>query len=138
MVTRALFSKTLLPFQHFTRQYHASTISMGMDILAYKFADGRTEMKKEVQLGKRRPVEKDAKILIESHQIYGAWRNSDPETWPIELRYFWSKLERNNKSVKEVVRNIRNYYPVDTELLSFADWLEQFDDNVFFEISLVL
>ena len=112
-----------------TSEWSTIPLLMGIDLYAYGG-------KKKIQLGKRLPAgeERDQREYLGSHQIWKDWRDSDEGTWPRELRFFWWGMKDYNDA-QRVIRAIRKYYPEDVDLLSFAEWLEQFDEDVTFEVS---
>jgi len=99
---------------------------MGTDIVAYR--------KQKVQIGIR---EEDIteKEYIDSYQIWTSWRESNINTWPVCLQHFWWKIH-DYDSAHECINNIRKYYPYDKELCRFASWLESFDKDIIFELSI--
>ena len=97
---------------------------MGTDLIAVR--------KAKIQVGKRKEVAEDE--YIDSYQIWSNWRDSNINTWPEPLQNFWWKIH-DYDSAQSCVKNIRNYYPYDKELIRFADWLEKFNTDITFEIS---
>ena len=101
---------------------------MGTDLYAIK-------PYKILQLGKRsRNKFNNENDVIDSFQIYSDWRDSEIDTWPIELQYFWFKIY-DYESAKNIIINIKKYYPKDKDLLNFATWLEKFDKDIIFKLS---
>ena len=75
------------------------------------------------------------KEYIDSYQIWSSWRDSDINSWPQCLQHFWWKIY-DYDSAQLCAKKIKKYYPKDIDLLLFAYWLEAFDDNVIFELSI--
>jgi len=99
---------------------------MGIDLIATR--------KAKRQVGKREEeVTKDE--YIDSYQIWSSWRDSNINTWPEPLHNFWWKIN-DYDSAQSCAKNIRNYYPYDKELIRFAYWLEQFDSEIIFFLSI--
>ena len=72
---------------------------------------------------------------IGSYQIWSSWRNSDVNNWPKCLQHFWWHIY-DYDSGQYNAKKIRKYYPNDKELILFAAWLESFDTDVIFELSI--
>jgi hypothetical protein len=98
---------------------------MGTDLMAYR--------KPNVQHGIREDtIEKE---YIDSYRIWENWRDSNINTWPKCLQNFWWKIH-DYESAQTCATNIRKYYLYDTELCRFASWLESFDTDIIFELSI--
>ena len=98
---------------------------MGTDLVAYR--------KPNVQMGIRK--DNPEKEYIDSYQIWTSWRDSNVNTWPNCLQHFWWKIH-DFDSAQVCATNIRKYYPYDKELCRFASWLESFDSDIIFELSI--
>jgi hypothetical protein len=99
---------------------------MGTDLIAVR--------KPKLQVGKRDDLKKDNEY-IDSYQIWSSWRDSNINTWPEPLQNFWWKIN-DHDSAQSCAKNIRNYYPYDKELIRFAEWLEKFDTDIIFILSI--
>jgi len=77
----------------------------------------------------------DSKKCMGSYQIWSDWRDSEIDSWPKCLQYFWWHIS-DYESAQICAKNIRTYYSEDRELLLFAIWLESFDNTIFFELSI--
>lgn len=93
-----------------------------------------------VLLEKRDDEDNDDEVLlkrecIDSYCIWSSWRNSDVNSWPKCLQYFWWHIY-DYDSAQYCATNIRKYYPNDKELIHFASWLETFDRDIIFELSI--
>jgi hypothetical protein len=66
---------------------------------------------------------------------YPIWSNWTDYEWPECLQYFWWHIYDYNSGL-EYAKKIREYYPKDEELILFATWLEKFETNVIFELSI--
>ena len=103
---------------------------MGMDLFALR--------KPKVQLNRREDSDDDEYLqreCIDSYQIFSTWRNSDVNSWPKCLQNFWWKIY-DYDSAQFYAKKIRKYYPNDIDLLRFASWLETFDEDIIFELSI--
>ena len=100
---------------------------MGTDLVAYR--------KPRVEIGTREENTDIKMEYIDSYQIWKSWRDSNVNTWPNSLQNFWWKIH-DYDSAHECVTNIRKYYPYDKELCRFASWLESFDSDIIFELSI--
>jgi hypothetical protein len=80
-------------------------------------------------------LKKTDNTVVDSYQIWKCWRDSDVNTWPKCLQYFWWHIH-DHESAQECAKNIREWCPFDKELIRFAIWLEQFDHDIFFELSM--
>ena len=81
----------------------------------------------KVQYGKREKVAvatRRVPVVFSEWKVYPYIYDSDPETWPKELRRWWYDLN-NKDNVAKIVESIREYYKEDEYLLSTADWLEK-------------
>ena len=99
---------------------------MGTEIVAYR--------KSKVQLKTREDAELQ-KEYVDSYQIWKCWRDSDVNSWPNGLQHFWWKIY-DFDSAQLYAKKMREYYPKDIELLRFASWLETFDEDIIFELSI--
>lgn len=72
------------------------------------------------------------KDYVSSYPIWSSWRHYE---WPECLQYFWWHIYNYNSGL-EYAKKIREYYPYDEELIFFASWLEGFETNISFEISI--
>jgi hypothetical protein len=104
---------------------------MGMDLFALR--------KSKVLLEKRDDEDNNDEYLerecIDSYPIWSSWRNSDVNTWPKCLQNFWWHIY-DYDSAQYCAKKIRKYYPNDKELIRFACWLETFDRDIIFELSI--
>ena len=98
---------------------------MGTDLIAYR--------KPNVQIGTREDTTE--KEYMDSYRIWESWRDSNVNTWPVCLQNFWWKIQ-DYDSAQVCATNIRKYYSYDTELCRFASWLECFDSDIIFELSI--
>lgn len=88
-----------------------------------------------VQLGKRLPPGMEPKKeMMACHRIYRIWRDSEDDTWPIELQQFWCNIY-DYRTAQKTIRAIRHHYGEDGLLLEFADWLDQFEEGNTFSVS---
>lgn len=71
-------------------------------------------------------------LQIDSYQIWSDWLDFD---WPESLHYFWWKIH-DYDSAQYYSKTIRKYYPMDTELIKFADWLGTFNTDIIFKLSI--
>jgi len=101
---------------------------MGTDLFALR--------KPIIQYGTRDDSDKneDNYLQIDSYQIWSDWRNSDVNTWPDSLHYFWWKIH-DYDSAQYYAKTIRKHYPFDIELIRFANWLTKFDTDIIFHLS---
>lgn len=101
---------------------------MGTDLFALR--------KPKVQLNRREDSDDEypSREYIDSYQIWKSWRDSDINSWPKCLQYFWWKIY-DYDSAQFYAKKIRKYYPNDIKLLRFASWLETFDEDIMFELS---
>ena len=72
---------------------------------------------------------------IGSYQIWSFWRDTDVNSWPKCLQNFWWHIYEYD-SAQHYAKKIREYYTKDTELILFASWLESFDTDIIFELSI--
>jgi hypothetical protein len=102
---------------------------MGTDLMALR--------KPKVQLNMREDEEDEypKRECIDSYQIWSSWRDSDVNSWPKCLQNFWWKIY-DYDSAQFYAKKIRKYYPNDIDLLRFASWLETFDEDIIFELSI--
>jgi hypothetical protein len=102
---------------------------MGTDLVALR--------KPKVQLNSREDEEDEypQRECIDSYRIFSTWRNSDVNSWPKCLQNFWWKIY-DYDSAQFYAKKIRKYYPNDIDLLRFASWLETFDKDIIFELSI--
>ena len=104
---------------------------MGTDLVAFR--------KTKVQIEKRDDNNDDDVLVkreyIDSFCIWKIWRDSDVNSWPKCLQYFWWHIH-DYDSAEYYTKKIREYYPNDKELIIFASWLETFDEEVIFELSI--
>ena len=63
-------------------------------------------------------------------EMYGVthWRNSDENTWPESLQFFWNWMHTSHDA-RVVAKDIRFYYPEDLQLLDLAEWLDFWADK---------
>ena len=103
---------------------------MGTDLFALR--------KPKVQLNMRDDSDDDEYTqseCIDSYHISYSWINSDVNSWPKCLQQFWWKIH-DYDSAQFYAKKIRKYYPNDINLLRFASWLETFDEDIIFELSI--
>lgn len=103
---------------------------MGTDLIALR--------KSKIQLQKRDNHDNDVFIkreYIDSYQIWKCWRDSDLNSWPKCLHHFWWHISDYN-SAQYYAKKIRKYYSDDINLIQFASWLETFDKETIFELSI--
>jgi hypothetical protein len=60
--------------------------------------------------------------LVQS--IWSEWYDSDPASWPKELKRFWSDVSYSYTDNRAIVQSIRTYYPDDKQLLERANFIE--------------
>jgi hypothetical protein len=57
--------------------------------------------------------------------IWPVWYDSDPASWPEELRNFWYRMDISYTDKRgAIVQSIRTYYPEDEKLLECANFIE--------------
>jgi len=78
----------------------------------------------EIQYGKRVPIIREKPKLLRYIKIYPDIYDSDEDTWPKQLKYWWRNI-RNKTSARQVMENLRLHYNEDDYLLKVADWLEE-------------
>ena len=103
---------------------------MGTDLVALR--------KPKVQLDRRDDSEDEGypqRECVDSYRISSSWRNSDVNSWPKCLQQFWWKIY-DYDSAQYYAKKIRKYYLNDINLLKFASWLETFDEDIIFELSI--
>jgi hypothetical protein len=103
---------------------------MGMDLFALR--------KSKVSIKQMDDFDDEVHLqreFIDSYSIWSSWRNSDIDAWPKCLQNFWWHIYDYN-SAQYYTKKIRKYYPNDKELIRFAYWLETFDRDVIFELSI--
>lgn len=71
-------------------------------------------------------------IVIGYYQIWSDWRDFH---WPESLQHFWWKFY-DYDSAQYYAKTIRKHYPSDIELLRFVNWLETFDKDIIFQLSI--
>ena len=108
---------------------------MGTDIVALRKPKIQFNNIREDELDDEYPYPYPQKECIDSHQIWKKWRDSDIDSWPNCLQNFWWKIH-DYKSAQIYIKKIRKYYPNDIDLLQFTFWLEKFDEDIIFEISI--
>eukprot|EP00953_Heterococcus_sp_UTEX-ZZ885_P021431 11952-Heterococcus_DN1.PRE.2 len=62
--------------------------------------------------------------------IWSVWYDSDPASWPKELRNFWFSM--NSRIIDErgtIVQSMRTNYPNDEKLLECANFIEYWTDQ---------
>ena len=104
---------------------------MGTDLIALR--------KSKLILEKRDNEDNDDVLFqreyIDSHQIWKCWSDSDLNSWPKCLQHFWWHISDYN-SAQYYAQKIRKYYSDDINLIRFASWLETFDEDTIFELSI--
>jgi hypothetical protein len=103
---------------------------MGTDLVALR--------KPKVQFNRRDDSEDEdypQRECVDMYQIFSSWRNADVNSWPKCLQNFWWKIY-DYYSAQYYAKKIRKYYSNDINLIKFASWLETFDEDIIFELSI--
>jgi len=102
---------------------------MGTDLTALR--------KSKVLLGEKNNEVYIQRDYIDSYRIWTDWIDADVDSWPEGLQYFWWKIH-NYESAQYYAKKIKKYYSnvSNQELIIFASWLETFDADIIFELSI--
>ena len=73
--------------------------------------------------------------ILDSFRISASWRDSEPKSWPQSLQYFWFHII-DYESAQFYSKEIKKYYDKDEYLIQFANWLEKFDNDIVFDLSM--
>jgi hypothetical protein len=91
-----------------------------------------------VQYGRRKPtIGNKSRVSVELSKwaVHPDIYDSEPETWPPELRHWWICLKSGR--VEGVIKNLRECYGEDEYLTKTADWLSTWAQNLDVEFEYV-
>lgn len=77
----------------------------------------------KVQYGKRVVTPKSKPKLLSYIKLYPIVYDSDVDTWPRDLRRWWSSINKEN--ALDISGALRKHYPDDEWLMEIADWIDE-------------
>ena len=90
-------------------------------------------MSPEIQYGKRKPL-KDTNTIIDRIPITMDIHESNTDTWPHDVRFWWSRVKTCDDAQKYSLK-LKEYYSQDEEIINIANQLETYSklNNVVFD-----